>query len=391
MTKIRLAGLALCAALVAAATTAQAEPRAIDVVLPLTGGGAFLGKAQQLALQNLEAAIANGSIKTLPVHFTFHDDQSSPQNAVQLATSLGAGKPAVILGSSLVANCNAMAPLMKNGPVMYCFSPGTHPAPGSFVFSSGVNTTDLAASMIRYWRLKGVTKLGLITSTDASGQDAERNIRAIMALPENKDITIVGDARFNPSDVSVAAQIERIKGSNPEALIAWSTGGPIATVFKAIAAAGLDIPVATTNGNMTYAQMDQYAAFLPKELYIPSAYWMNAAPGVTLPADLEAAHAAFFAAYKASGASPDSASTLGWDPALLVLNALSQLPPDATAEQLRPKMAAMKGFTGVNGTYDFLAGPQRGLDENEVVMTRWDAKAHGWLPVSQPRGIPLKP
>jgi branched-chain amino acid transport system substrate-binding protein len=265
MTKTLLAALLLCTSL----TAAEAALRTIDVVLPLTGGASFLGKAQQLALQNLEAAIAAGTIKTLPVHFVFHDDQSSPQNAVQLTSSLNAEKPAVILGSSQVAMCNAMAPMMKAGPAMFCFSPGIHPAAGGFVFTSGVDTKDLASSMIRYWRMKGVKRLGLITSTDASGQDADRNIRAIIALPENKDIQIVGDARFNPTDVSVAAQIQRIKSTNPEALIAWSTGGPIATVFKAISDAGLDIPVATTNGNMTYAQMDQYAAFCRKTCSYP--------------------------------------------------------------------------------------------------------------------------
>ena len=386
--QVRLAALAMMA-LAPFATTAHAAPRTIDVVLPLTGATAFLGKAQQAALVNLEAAITSGIVKADPVHFVFHDDQTSPQNAVQLATGLIAGKPAVILGSSQVAMCNAMAPLMKNGPVMFCFSPGIHPATNSFVFTSGVDTKDLAAAMIRYWRMKGVTRLGLITSTDASGQDAERNIRALVALPENKDITIVGDARFNPGDVSVSAQMQRIKGTDPQALIAWATGGPIATVFKGISEAGLDIPVATTNGNMTYAQMDQYAAFLPKELYIPSPPFMGTDLGdVSEPQ--KAARKAFFDAYRASGITPDSASTLGWDPAMLVLSALSQLGPDATAEQLRAKLAGTTGFIGVNGTYDFPAVPQRGVGEHEAVVTKWNPTARTWQPVSLAGGVPPK-
>jgi branched-chain amino acid transport system substrate-binding protein len=387
MSKILIAALALCTALT---TAAHAAPRTIDVVLPLTGATAFLGKAQQQSLINLEAAITAGTIKADPVHFVFHDDQTSPQNAVQLATGLIAGKPPVILGSSQVAMCNAMAPMMKNGPVMFCFSPGIHPAAGGFVFTSGVDTKDLATAMIRYWRLKGVTRLGLITSTDASGQDAERNIRAIIALPENKDITIVGDARFNPGDVSVSAQIQRIKGTDPQALIAWATGGPIATVFKGISEAGLDIPVATTNGNMTYAQMDQYAAFLPKELYIPSPPFMGTDLG-DISAPQKAARAAFFAAFKPSGVVPDSASTLGWDPGLLVVTALTELGPDATAEQLRAKLAGTKGFIGVNGTYDFPTVPQRGVGEHEAVVTKWNPTARAWQPVSMSGGVPPKP
>lgn len=387
MFKILIAAVA-AAALFAA--SAQAAPRTIDVILPLTGATAFLGKAQQAALVNLQAAIAAGIVKAEPVNFVFHDDQTSPQNAVQLATGLVSGKPAVILGSSQVAMCNAMAPLMKSGPVMFCFSPGIHPAAGSFVFTSGVDTKDLAAAMIRYWRMKGVTRLGLITSTDASGQDAERNIRALVALPENKDISIVGDARFNPGDVSVSAQIQRIKGTNPEALIAWATGGPIATVFKGLSEAGMDIPVATTNGNMTYAQMDQYAAFLPKELFIPSPPFMGTDLG-EVSAPQKAARAQFFAAYKASGIVPDSASTLGWDPAMLVLSALSQLGPDATAEQLRAKLAATTGFIGVNGIYDFPTVPQRGVGEHEAVVTKWNPAARTWMPVSLAGGVPAKP
>ncbi len=387
MRKTMIAVLALSAL---SMSGAKAAPRTIDVILPLTGATAFLGKAQQTALINLQAAIATGMIKAEPINFVFHDDQTSPQNAVQLATGLVGSKPVVILGSSQVAMCNAMAPLMKTGPVMFCFSPGIHPAAGSFVFTSGVDTKDLAAAMIRYWRMKGITRLGLITSTDASGQDAERNIRALVALPENKDMSIVGDARFNPGDVSVSAQIQRIKGTSPQALIAWATGGPIATVFKGIAEAGLEIPVATTNGNMTYAQMDQYAAFLPKELYIPSPPFMGTTMGdVSEPQ--KAARAQFFAAYKASGITPDSASTLGWDPAMLVLTALSQLGPDATAEQLRAKLAGTTGFVGVNGTYDFPTVPQRGVGEHEAVVTKWDPAARTWTPVSLAGGVPPKP
>ena len=64
-----------------------------------------------------------------------------------------------------------------------------------------------------------------------------------------RDVTVVDRAHFNITDVSVAAQIEHIKEANPQALLAWSSGSPIATVFKGIAQAGLDIPVATANSN----------------------------------------------------------------------------------------------------------------------------------------------
>jgi branched-chain amino acid transport system substrate-binding protein len=147
------------------------------------------------------------------------------------------------------------------------------------------------------------------------------------------------------------------------------------------------MPVATTNGNMTYAQMTQYAAFLPKQLYIPAADFLKS----SRPAqsnDASAARELFFKAFEGTNINPDGPSTYAWDPALLVVEALRKLKPDATAQDLRAYFLDLKGFAGVNGYYDFKAVPNRGLDESNVVVTRWDAAAQTWVVVSDPLGIP---
>ncbi len=381
---------ALLAALLACATQAHAaDPFTIDVILPLTGGASFLGKAEQQSLLQAEKELATtDGIHGRPVHFAFHDDQSSPQNAVQLATQLVGAHPPVILGSALVGMCNAMAPLMRNGPVLYCFSPGIHPAPGSYVFTSSASTRDLAAVQLRYFRLRGLDRIAIITSSDASGQDAQRNLKDLLALPENKPLQLVAETTFNPTDVSAAAQLQRFKGQNPQALIAWTTGAAVGTVLKAIVDAGLDVPVATTDGNMTYAQMAQYAAFLPRQLYIASPDWLETSHAAD--PEVAAAKAAFFTAFQGAPSQPDAASTYSWDPAMLVVSGLRALPPGATATALRDYLAHLKGFAGVNGTYDFPATPQRGIDESNVVVTLWNPAHKTWDIVSQPRGVPLQ-
>lgn len=383
---ISLSAILLCAAPASHAV----EPFNIDVVLPLTGGAAFLGKAEQLALQQAEKALTGDQgIGGRPVKFVFHDDQSSPQTAVQLATQIVAHKPPVVLGSAVVAMCNAMAPLMKNGPVLYCLSPGVHPKKGSFMFTSSVATGDLAAALLRYFDLKGMKKIGIITSTDASGQDAAHNIQELLKRPEFKQIQLVSEASFNPSDVSASSQIQRIKGSEPDAIIAWSTGAAIGTVFKAIANSDLNVPVATTDGNMTYAQMAQYAKFLPKTLLIPSPQWLPDAPRNAPPGQVEAKRA-LAAAYAGTGVQPDAASSFAWDPAMLVVAALRKLGPAATAEELRSYLAQLKGFSGLNGSYDFTAVPQRGLADMNAYITKWDADKKTWVVVSGAGGTLLK-
>src|SRR6202051_265410 len=89
----------------------------INVILPLTGGASFLGKAEQTALQLAEPLINKaGGVQGQPVHFLFYDDGSNPQTGVQLTNRAIASNPAVLLGSSLVGICSAMAPLMQDGP-----------------------------------------------------------------------------------------------------------------------------------------------------------------------------------------------------------------------------------------------------------------------------------
>ncbi len=369
---------------------APAHAYDINTILPLTGGASFLGKEEQKALQLAEPMInKTGGIQGEQVHFVFHDDQSNPQTGVQLTNRVVAGNPAVILGSSLVSVCNAMAPLMQNGPTLYCFSPGIHPAQGSYVFTSSVSTLDLADAMIRYFRLKGWTRLAFMTSADATGQDAEHGLDSVVARPENKDITVVERAHFNITDVTVAAQIEHIKAANPQVLIAWSTGTPIATVFKGIVQAGLDIPVATTNGNMTYAQMTQYADFLPKQLYIAAPEWVPHEGLIKLDPAVEKAQKVYFDIYKAANAKPDIAASLAWDPTMIVIDTLRQLGPKATAQQVRDYIANLKGYAGIDGLYDFPKDPQRGLDVSAAVVTLWSQTHKTWELVSKPTGIPL--
>jgi branched-chain amino acid transport system substrate-binding protein len=382
--------LACLLALPDAAPSAAPAPYVINAIMPLTGGGAFLGQPESQALEIVERLTnAKGGIQGRPIHFAFHDDQTSPQVGVQLAGQILAGKVPLIVGSSLVAICAAMAPLMKDGPVEYCLSPGIHPAEGSYVFTASVSTRDLAAALIRYFKGKGWTRIAVLTSTDATGQDAEQNVNAIVALPQYQGVVqVVAREHFDPHDVSVAAQIARISAAKPQALIAWSTGAPIGTVFKGIAQNGLSIPVATTNGNQTYGQMKQYASFLPPDLYFPTSAW----PAYeALPAGrVKIAQKIFYDAFQAANQKPDLGASLAWDPALLVVDALRHLGTEATAAQIRDYLLHLRGFAGINGIYDFKTSPQRGLNLDDAIVTRWDPARQAWGPVSRFGGEPVK-
>lgn len=389
---VALSALLAAMALPATAAPASGEPVSIPVILSMTGGASFLGTHEWQAMQLALAAFnAGGGIHGRPAAFVIHDDQSQPQIAVQLSGEVAQSHSPIVIGSTLVALCNAMSPLFRNGPVQYCLSPAIHPAAGSYIFSASVDFDHLVQTSIRFLGYKRLTRPGAIYSTDASGQVIQKANDEALGLPENSAVKMAEVVHYSPTDISVTAQIERVKEAKPDAFLAWSPGAQVATVFKGLVEAGLDVPVVTTSANMTYAQMNQYAAFLPKELYIPAAEWPQAGADVHLDPGVEAAHRAMFAAFAAINEKPDQPTVDGWEIATLVLHVFASLPENPSAAQFRDALAHLTGYAGVNGVYDFEKTPQRGLDENFVVMTRWDPKTQSFVIVSQPgTGKPLE-
>ena len=389
-TIIAVLGLVLGISAGAIGITWAAEPYDIQVILPLTGNGAFLGLGHRDSLDTLaEVVNKSGGIDGRPLHFVYHDDQSSPQVAVQLANDVIAEKPAVFLGSSLVAMCAAVAPLMENGPVDYCLSPAYHPIPGSFVFSSGSSTVDQTAAVLRYYRMKGWARIAMLNNTDASGQSNDKSMEDVMARPENAAMTSGRAEHFNPTDISVAAQIESIRASGAQAMIGGVTGTAAATVFKGLVQAGLDIPIEVTSGNEFFPQMEQWAAFLPKTLVMSSALFPEHDGVLTLDPRVEAAQQAMYAALKARGLKADNMEATSWDAGLIVVAALRALGPGASGEQVRQYIANLADFAGVDGIYDFKVNPERGLGPESSIVVRYDATTKSWVWLTQPGGMPL--
>jgi branched-chain amino acid transport system substrate-binding protein len=78
-----------------------------------------------------------------------------------------------------------------------------------------------------------------------------------------------------------------------------------------------------------------------------------------------------------------------WDTLLMTVAALNKLGPLASAAEVRDFLAAQTEFAGINGLYDFVRVPQRGLDRSSASIAQWDAGAHVWRAVSLPGGDPI--
>jgi branched-chain amino acid transport system substrate-binding protein len=374
--------------LFAAASARAAEPYEINTILSLSGNIAFVGSTQLKSLKAVEAYVdQHGGINGRPISFVAVDDGSSPQTAVQLAQGLIAKNVPLILGSSSPQACGAIAPLIaQNGPVLYCLANGGQAQPGGYEFLTLMSYDSQMAFAMRYFRERGLHRLATIFSTDAGGQDAERALKAALALPENKSTEVVTQQHFSPGDASVAAQMAVTKCASPDSMVAWATGGTAGTLFRGARDIGLDLPTVTP-GNLTGAFLKQYAPMRPPELIFPAVSYY----GTNAPTDAATKEAVdtLTTSLTAAGAEPDMLTISAWDPAMVLVDAIKKLGTDVTGPKLHDYLVKLKGWTGVDGSYDYVANPQRGIGGQNVVMVRWDvAKAKGEA-VSDYGGKPL--
>jgi branched-chain amino acid transport system substrate-binding protein len=381
--------LIAAAALLQPAFGADQPPVEVPIILSLTGGLSFVGRGTQQSLQLVEDHVnRTGGINGRPLHFTFADDTSSPQVAVQLMNGLIAQKANVVMGSESVAICQAMAAMLKDGPVLYCLSPGVHPDDGSFEFSALNSTVDAIDTAFRYFRETGLHRMSVITTTDATGQDIDRLIGAAVTASHG-ELQIVDYEHFNPGDLSVTAQMTKMMGANPQVLIGWATGSPAATILRALKETGQTIPVLTSYGNALNGLMkQQWAAFLPATLYITAQATL--APQQVTDRGTKAALAPYFDELARNNLQPDVLNGAAWDASMLVAGALRKLGPTASAEQIRAYIAGTRGWNGIFGRYDFKATPQRGIGRDSMYLARWDIAKQTWIAVSRAGGAPLK-
>jgi branched-chain amino acid transport system substrate-binding protein len=381
---------ALFAALVAAVALSIAplrpslaeDPYEINVILALTGPGTFLGTSQKASLDALQELVnKQGGIKGRPIKFVYYDDQTNPQLAVQLTNTIMAKKVPIILGSDLSATCRAMDPLFKNGPVQYCLSPAIYPPKGGYVFTSSVSTKDLVTATIRYMHQKGWKRFARLTLTDASGQDADTNVPETLALPEFKDMVVTANEHYNASDTSIAAQVARVKATNPQALLIWVSGTPFGTALRALKDAGIDLPTATTSANMVVTQLKQYAGLIPQQGLFFQGYAHMA--GVAENPQMKRAIDAFTAALKEHGLDNDVQHGMAWDPAMITVSALRAVGTNATPEQIRDWIASQKSYAGITGVYDFKDLDPHGLSAKDALIFRWDPDKTSFVAVSK--------
>jgi branched-chain amino acid transport system substrate-binding protein len=369
--------------------SASGSAYTIHAIVSQTGSASFLGTEEAAAFNALAKHVnATGGIDGHQLAFAISDNQSTASTSVSLASPLVGQAPVLLVGSITSTDKPVDDLATSSGPVVYDLSPGDHPALGSDVYSSSNSTINQTQAFINFAESKGWKKVAVINSTDSSGQDGWTNIQHAVA-GSNGAVSITDHEAFDPTAVSVTTQLSKIKATNPQAVLVWTTGTPLGTVLSGMQQLGMDsLPTMTTNGNASYTEMQQLGSKLPSELYFPGAPFMVGPQDLTGQTKTEVQ--AFDSAMQAAGQKvPDEGDALAWDPGLILISALKKLGVGASASQIHQYIESLTSFAGINGTYDFTntsIPDNRGLTITSVYIAQWSKSQAKWTAASGPAG-----
>lgn len=383
-----VAAVLVAFALLARPVLSQPAPYRIDILLSQTGPGTFLGTKEHEALIVLEKVVNDGGgINGQPVQFVYADDQSNPVVAVQLANAAAARGAPVVLGPSLVGSCSAMLPLLeKNGLVNYCYSNALNSPPRSYAFSSSAGSAADAVVIVRYFRERGWKRIAFIAGNDVAGRVSEGQVDAALALPENRDVKVVDKEFFSPADISANAQLVKIKEAHPQALFTTASGTSFGTIMHSMHDVGLDVPTYSSSANMVESQLNGYAGILPRDLFFVTSNGVVPDANLGTKAVREAQRI-YFQAFAKAGIAPNSSAILCWDPTMIVIEALRHTGPSPTGAKVHDYIENLHGWSGIEGTYDFRDGTQRGVGLDSLLVYRWDSPTSKIGVSSKPAGL----
>jgi len=343
----------LAAALMAGVLpVAQAADIRLGVAEALSGGAAQYGQSIrrgfELAASEINAA---GGINGDKVVLVVEDEQGRKEEAINVFKKLiFQDKVLMVFGPTLSNSAQAAHPIAQAAKTVAFGTSNTADgitSIGDYVFRNSVTEADvLPATLDTVRRNAGVKNVAVLYGNDdvftKSGYDNFKK-----ALDDQK-IPVTTTETFAKGDVDFKAQLTKIKGTNPDAVVLsalLAEGAPIMVQARQV---GLNVPFIGGNGMNSVKIFELASGTASNNLWIGSPWSIeNKAPENTKFID------AFRAKYNIS---PDQFAAQAYDAMYIVADALKgiKLSGDLAADRTALRDALPKvSLTGATGAFKF--------------------------------------
>ncbi|OGT99862.1 MAG: ABC transporter substrate-binding protein [Geobacteraceae bacterium GWC2_48_7] len=365
--------LALCSVMLLTlitVTTARAATIKIGGLFAVTGPASFLGEPEKKTLEMLVKDLNDkGGINGTKIEAVIYDTGGDATKAVQLATRLVKDdKVVAIIGPSTTGESMAVIPVAEKEhiPLISCAAgiKITEPVK-KWVFKTPANDHIAAEKILNHMEKMRQKTIALITVTDSFGSSGREQLKV---LAKQKGFTVVADEVYSPKDTDMTAQLTKIRGIKPDAIICWGTNPGPAVITKNVKQLGIKIPLYMSHG-------------VASKRFIELAD-VDAAEGVMLPAGKLAIYdvlpksdmqAKLLREYdqnykKLYGTESSTFGGYAYDAFLLVTGAIKK--SGSTPEQIRNGLENSRKLVSVSGIFNMSPTDHNGLDLTAFEMVK---------------------
>jgi branched-chain amino acid transport system substrate-binding protein len=345
----------------------SADTFKVGAVFSVTGPASFLGDPEKkTAMMVAEQINAAGGIGGKKIELIVYDTEGDATKAnLAVKKLITQDKVCAIIGPSRSGTSMAVVPLAEKYKIPLISAAASYKIvtddktgkQRKWVFKVPQSDSMAVEALYDYLKKKGISKVAIMSGTTGFGKSGRGEL---IRLAPNYGITIMADETFGFKDTDMTAQLTKIKGIGPQAIISWSIGPSQVIVIRNWKDLGMtSIPFFQSHGFGSRRNIDMAA---------------GAAEGVTAPLGacntpeaLPANHPQksvtmeYMNAYMGKYHEPvASFGGHAWDALMLVVNALKAVGCDKAA--IRDHIENTKGFAGQHGVFNFSPDDHNGLD-----------------------------
>jgi branched-chain amino acid transport system substrate-binding protein len=345
-----------------------AEVLKIGAVLSVTGPASFLGEPEKNTLLMLQDQInAKGGINGQQVEVIVYDDESDVNKCVMAAKKLlDQDQVSVVIGPSISGNTLAITKVFSSAevPLISCAAAEKIVRPvDPWIFNTPQLDRHAVTKILLDAKAKGYAKIAVLTVSDGYGQAGRGVLKELIPA---QGFELVADEVYGPKDTDMTAQLTKIKGTSPDAIICWGTNPGPAVVARNRTQLGLTIPLYMSHG-VASNKFIELAGDAAEGLILPAGR-LVAVDQVPADHPQKPVLEAYVANYtKTFNAPVSSFGGYAHDAFTLVMEAVAK-GGSAKPADIRANLEKISGFAGTSGVYTYSPDNHNGLDESAFIM-----------------------
>jgi len=344
-----------------------AEPIRIGSIHPLSGRVAFAGVPCKKTLDMMADDLnKTGGINGRPIEIIHYDTEGKEDVTVRAFNRLILkDNVTAIIGPLESWTAMAVIPIIEKHQI-----PTIMDASGSmivnpvrkWVFKTATSDELVVTKVLSYIKSKGIERIAIISSQDPYG---EGGYKSILAQAPDYKIKLVFDERFGGDETDLTPLLNKIKKTDAQAVISWSTKRTPNVVAINYRQVGLDLPLYL--GHAALGPDFLKGTEKHGEGVLTASGKFVGAPGLPDSDPQKKVILDYIAAYKKKyGEETNQFAAGAFDAFNILVAAIKKAGDDKS--KLRDAIEQTRGYIGAYGIFNYSPHDHAGLSKESVVM-----------------------